>query len=491
MTIPASATGLRVPAQPLISTSAACLAGIAFVGLALRFGLSGGPLGNDEVWSLANLRGIGPFWRILWGISHDNNHFLNSLWLYFVWPWSHNPTLLRLVSILAGGLAIPVMARLGARRGPEAALAASSLTALSFFQITFSLQARGYATATLGLIFAYAAMEQALAAPNPTARRWLCAGAGLAFFSHLASGPIVAVFALIALVEAWRGGRGLGGAVRFTFWLFWPAALAMLPTLAFVIAGYIEMGGFTIGFSHGFGAAHTLSALANLEMTTLGLNPDHFPEILFAVTALPLMLLAAIGLGAPPERRVAYLTMLVVLPVAVLVLQLPNTHAARYFFALSPFLLLLFADTFSAGWRLGGGPRLIVALALAAFAVGNGAALARLYAGEQAPWTEALDRVAASGDLTIASSFDFNVGRTIAHYNLDRASPLDHIPSSDLCARRPGWYVQEFAGNEQPDAALPVKGEGCKISYVLQGVYARNTPWQAEWGLYRRADLVR
>ena len=97
---------------------AAVVAAIAVAGLMLRLLSSNGPLWVDEIWSLRLIEPITHFWRILWGLSHDNNHVANSLWLYFAAPLSDNSTWLRLPSILAGALAIPVMARLGARSGP-------------------------------------------------------------------------------------------------------------------------------------------------------------------------------------------------------------------------------------------------------------------------------------------------------------------------------------------------------------------------------------
>src|SRR5450755_983364 len=78
------------------------VAALAAIGMVVRLVAAQGSLGNDEIWSLINLRPIRHFWQILWDISHDNNHFLNSLWLYFAWPLGRDATWLRLPSILAG-----------------------------------------------------------------------------------------------------------------------------------------------------------------------------------------------------------------------------------------------------------------------------------------------------------------------------------------------------------------------------------------------------
>jgi hypothetical protein len=483
---PAATLGRRAAALEL----AGAIGATTLIGLTIRLYFSAGPLGNDEMWSLANLRPIPHFWRILWGISHDNNHFLNSLWLYFVWPWSHNSTLARLPSILAGALTIPLMARLGAKRGPAAALAAAALTALSFFQFTYSVEARGYATATLALMAAYAEGERALDQPGSGVRWRLAAAAGLAFFSHLACGPVIVLYSLIAFGETMRRGAGFGRAVRATFALFWPAALAMTPTLLFVAAGYRVMGGFTIGFFTPFGASHTIAAAANLEMATFGLSPSSLPQIVFAMLALPPLILAAIFAFARPDRRIAYIVMIFSLPAAALILRLPNTHAPRYFFAASPFLLLLFAEAFDAGWRRAGAARALAVLALAASLSGDAAALARLRAGMEAPWTRALDVIAASGEPALAASFDFNVGRSVDHFNLDRGTALELVGKSTICARRPGWYIAELPDGGGAGPALEVEGEGCALRYVLVGVYDRDIPWQPVWGLYRRSGAA-
>lgn len=482
------ASATIVPRRFADARLAGAIGAIALTGLCVRLYFSDGPLGNDEIWSLLNLRPISHFWRILWGVSHDNNHFLNSLWLYYAWSWSHDLTWLRLPSILAGALAIPLLARLGARHGPAAGVAAAVLTAFSFFQATYSMEARGYATATLALMAAYDALERAFDAPTAGARWALAIASGLAFFSHLASGPILALFVLIAFAETFRRRRSLATAARATFALFWPVALAMAPTLLFVLAGVRETGEFHIGNFVPFAASHVVAAVANMEMTTLGLDPASQPQAIFALFGLPPLIIAAILVCALPERRIAYFVLIFAPPAAALLLRLPNTHAPRYFFAASPFLLLLLAETIEVAWRAGAPGRALAALLLAASLLGDFAALARLSAGEAAPWTDALASVAASDRPTLASSFDFNVGKSVDHFNRDRAATVELTPSSEICKRRPGWYIAELPDHATPEPALTVPGEGCALAFKLVGVYNRDVPWLSLWALYRSAD---
>ena len=87
--------------------------GLTFAGLLLRLFCARGDLWLDEIWSEQNLEKIHNVGEIFWGISQDNNHFLNSLWLWAVGP-NAPPVLIRLASIVCGTLTIPVAARLAA-----------------------------------------------------------------------------------------------------------------------------------------------------------------------------------------------------------------------------------------------------------------------------------------------------------------------------------------------------------------------------------------
>jgi hypothetical protein len=473
------------PFAPQARSPALLRAGIFALGLAgfgLRLAFSRAPLWNDEIWSLQNLRGIHGVGGILWGLSHDNNHFLNSIWLYFVSDLAPSPTALRGLSIVAGVLAIPAMAELGARRGAAAGFAAALLTAFSFFQVVYSVEARGYAVATLCLILAYGQLEKAFEAPTSGARFRLAVACGIGFFAHLAFAPAAAALAVIFLLDnvALRRLNPLA-ALFATVRLFWPAALACAPTLIFLAIGYHNKGGFTIGAFTPFSLSRAIGGLAGLGMMTFGLDPTSFAQTAFALLGLPLLILAAILSLAPTSRKPTYLVMLVVLPVLAVAFKLPNTHVARYFFAASPFLILLAADAYGELFRRGPSVRALALAGLVAALVGDGAALARLAAGEATPWTDALERIAQSPEPTLSSSHDFNVGKSVAYFG----EGLKLVPSERICAERPAWRIVETRGDGKAEATLSVGEPNCALPYRLEGVFNRDVPSQLPWALYR------
>ncbi len=453
-------------------------------GFALRLWGAEGPLWNDEIWSILNLRSIQHFWQVLWGISHDNNHFLNSLWLYFAEAWGRDSIWLRLPSVIAGALCIPTLAWLGARAGRAGAVAAAILAAGSFFLVAYSVEARGYAVATLALILAFAAMEAAIEAPESAARWRLAAAAGLAFFSHLAAGPALALFGLIALLEFWRRSRNARASLVAALRAFWPSALAMTPTAAFLIAGFVTMGGFTVGHFVAYAPEHAIAAMTGLDMMTFGLDVASRSQTGIAFLLLPALLLLAIFTLALPERRIAYGLMFAGVPLAVVLLHPPNSHPPRYFFALAPFLLLLGAEAFAKLWNMGGPRRVFAVATLAASLVGDAHLFAQLQASKASSWVQALDRIAASADPRLASNYDFNVGKSVAYYNLTHARPVQLAPQGDLCALKPAWFVVEMQNGPTADPEFDVAAGDCRLAYRLNGIFDRHATSQLPWALY-------
>ncbi len=79
-------------------------------------------------------------------IHHDNNHHLNSLYLYFVRE-SASWILYRLHVIAAGTATVILAGIITKRAGDRAAVAAMLLSAASFPLVLYSSEARGYALA--------------------------------------------------------------------------------------------------------------------------------------------------------------------------------------------------------------------------------------------------------------------------------------------------------------------------------------------------------
>lgn len=167
---------------------------------------------------------------MLFRISHDNHHHLNSLWLQTVGIPA--PTwLMRLLSVVTGTLAVPVAAAIARPRGAMSALVTALLFAVSPILVTMGSEARGYAPMALLLLVAILFVDRALTGdvryhrPQTLA---LCFALGVL-------ARLTMVFGVVALV-------GWADPAWFPFGYYEP-----FRWLLFLHA-IVEMVGFTIGF---------------------------------------------------------------------------------------------------------------------------------------------------------------------------------------------------------------------------------------------------
>ncbi|WP_158813286.1 hypothetical protein [Methylocapsa sp. S129] len=463
--------------------ASAFLAAVLIAGLAVRILVANDPLWIDEIWSIQNLAPLTHFWQVFWGVSHDNNHFLNSLWLYFTASPTANALVLRAPAVAMSVATIPLMARLGARHSPAAAMAAGALMAASYFFVDYGAVARGYAGAALALVIAFDALERAIPEPASPQRFALAAAAGIGALCHLAIAPAIGLYALICLGEQKRRLGGWGAALAATFRIFWPSLLALLPALAFVVAGAFVMGGFTIGKIDAYDPALALKAMMMTVFSTLGL-PVATP-LLFLAIACPLAIVAALRSGLiSADRRIAYAIILLALPASVFLLQPPNSDVPRYYLICALFLILLVAEVFGGLWRVGGWRRFAALLALAAMLTGSANLLVRQQESMEGAWPNALAAIAASDATDIATTFDSNFDKFIVFFNESHSPKLTLIAQDQWCARNPQWLVTDFSHLPMPPE-MALEANGCRLRFDLQSAYAAGGFAPTAWALYR------
>ncbi|MGN6367929.1 MAG: hypothetical protein ACTHN5_06675 [Phycisphaerae bacterium] len=133
------------------------LAGLMVVGGVLRWLGARNEFWLDEILSLNTVRKLKSPWEVFTGIHWDNNHYLNSLYLYLV-HGETDPVVLRGFSIVCGVLTIVAAWWLGSQRGKGVAWVYAGMVACSYPLIHFSSEARGYSGAVLGMVAACGAL---------------------------------------------------------------------------------------------------------------------------------------------------------------------------------------------------------------------------------------------------------------------------------------------------------------------------------------------
>ncbi len=135
------------------STTAAMFVVAALLATALRVAVIDNDLWFDEVWSVQHAASIESPADIFISLHHDNNHHLNTLWLWFCGA-NAGPVQQRLLSLVTGVLAVLLTGVLTLRWGKRSAAIAMLISSVSIMFVQYSTEARGY---SLALCFALSA----------------------------------------------------------------------------------------------------------------------------------------------------------------------------------------------------------------------------------------------------------------------------------------------------------------------------------------------
>jgi hypothetical protein len=365
---------------PALAVFVLTVVGIVIRGVVAHESLFADELSTCWIVAMHGLRGV---LSLLYGTASIKHAEITPP-LYFVASWltvhlGHTPELLRLPSLLAGTLSIPMIYLLGLRTvGRRRALLAAAITTVSPFMVYYSTEARAYGVMMLLVMGSTLAM---LLAIDTGRRRWwvgYAACACLAFWTHYTCLFVLSaqlLWALWAHPEARRPAllATVGAAIGVLPWL--PGLINELnsPTVKIlsdlspfsVHAVWVILGHLTMGYPY--------SALAGLTQV-----PGRPALVLLGAAVV----LAAAGIayrwvwqrpGAPTFRRDDRLLLLVGLllatPVAEALISSVSTHifGLRNLAGSFPALVLVFSAIVLAAGSWGGivaGAMVVVGLAL-------------------------------------------------------------------------------------------------------------------------------
>lgn len=450
--------------------AAAAVVCLALLGCATRIAAARGELWLDEIWSLTLVAGLTSPDQVFWAVSHDNNHLLNSLWLYLAGP-GQAPLLYRVPSIVFGTASIVVAGRLGFRRGRAAGIAAAALVAFGYPFVDYGSEARGYAGLILAILLSLAAFEPAMAArlarrPVAPDRAGWWLGCSIAFgtlshFTMLADGAVLAMAAALRFRAA---GRPPAAVVGETVALFRPTLLLLSPIAVAVAAGVIATGGFTVGGTVPFSWTGFTAGFGGLLRLSAGLPAGTPPGLVMAAAALGLALAVHRRLLDPAETAVGLVAALAIPGLAVIA-RLPNTEQPRYFLCCVTLLVLLMARALGRCWERGGPARLAAGCLLAVSLSGQIGPLATLVTLGRGQAGALLARMTDDEHRAYATNIAFPVALVLDYHAARGGLPaLD--PRSDpdsFCRNPPAWYVH--AGEASLPTRLQVGPPSCPASY--------------------------
>ena len=161
------------------------LAAVLIAAAVVRFVAARDEFWLDEIWSLLAFARTIKSPLDVFTLHHDNNHYLITLWMYFVGPQQRNWLIYRIPSLVAGIGTVALAAQVGRRWGTFATLAASIVTGASYVLIVYASEARGYALAGFFALVAFLALDRFLATRSSAANLLFVVACVLGFLSHL------------------------------------------------------------------------------------------------------------------------------------------------------------------------------------------------------------------------------------------------------------------------------------------------------------------
>ena len=427
-----------------------------------------GDLWLDEIWSLGFARAAHSVMDVFVRFHHDNNHPLNSVFLY--WAGDHRAFFVyRLFAVFSGvGSVFLVGYIAGKSWGRQEALCSIVLTGTSYPLLLYFSEARGYAPAIFFALAACAVLQQNQQRFHPARLALFWAASILGMLSHATFIMATIAFCVWSLAQEIQAtGSFPRKALRF--------AAHHGPPLVFFAWWYVfflrdmEIGGGPI--------YPKWEVVAQASALLVGFpEASGFPWVatagVLAVVAVGVVLL----LRERDPRWLLFLTVLGLAPALMVILTRPTYLYFRYFIVCFPFFYLLLSHVVCRcyrAWPKWG--RWLLAAAVAVLIAGQTPRVYALVTLGRGSYSKALARIAEDsppGVVRIGSDHDFR-----NHLLVDFYAPL--VPGGSRLR-----YVEQPRWGESPPDWIILHSQD--LSYHPPQWFAVNG-----LGRYRLADEYR
>jgi uncharacterized membrane protein len=438
-----------------LSTRTANLLALAILIAAAAVRLAGinQQLWLDEIWSIRLSQTAGsPAGVFL--LHHDNNHWLNTLYLQCLGPgrpwWTYH-----LLAECTGIGTVLLGFLLARRRGIAQGLAALILLGFCEFFIEFSTDARGYAPAGFFALLCLWLLEKHL--PHP--RRWTAAlmasSAVAGLLSHLTFVVILAGLIVASVIALIRRRSWIAALSAAAIW--WAVPIAVIAGLYWIDVRLMVRGG---------GPPTPSDLAAQASAMILGLPIGSPAACVFAFLAMALCAAALWRLyrAADPAWPL-FLTAWLFAPAVLFLWPKTDYIHPRYIYVALPLLMVLLAlelgRWLSARWPT----RLLAAAALAGFVAVNLIPLSTFLRAGRGDYVGALrymiDHTAGSaviiGTDQLHPTSTVMVAQYYAQYSFPPAPPLMTLKGEDWTDQWPQWLIveQEYGPTLITSAGVP------------------------------------
>ncbi len=457
--------------------------GLLLVFSGLIFCCARGDLWFDEIWSINAAESASSALDILARFRHDNNHPLNTLYLYLVGE-SRHPLSYRLMAIASGIGSVFLAGLIGRQRNRVEGLIALVLFGTSYPLLLYFSEARGYSTAIFLALVGYYMLISG-AGEFGFRRRcifWFVVALGL--LAHATF--VMPLFGFVVLSFEYHRSRSAYISIALVkvvqdYWF--PAVLFVLYYLYFL--RHVAIGsGPVFSYYHQFSTATAY---------LLGL-PDHPFARLFAVGVFLALVFAGTKLlrESNSMQWTFFPAVIVISPLLLILYTKPDYFYFRYILLPFPFFYLLLAFILAylfSSLRNSGKP--IAVLILMAFVAGQWVHIGPLLKYQRGNYIDLLQTMVerSSGSaLFVASDYDFRNGMLVNYYKkfIDGGSEIVYVSHGFRSDLQPRWFITHHLDPDHvAPAAIKVTELG-RFNIIASYLSSGDSGWN--WYLYESAD---
>lgn len=400
----------------------------------------------DEIWSVELVRELHSALGVFTQTHHDNNHYLNSLFIYFCgqrgdWPGY------RLLSELAGIGTILLAWFTGARRDKWTALFSMFLVSFSYVAILYSSEARGYAPLVFFCFLCYFSLQLFFEKPRWQMAALFSLSALLGLTSHLT----FVIFLSASLIYFWL--RLFQSKLKAAAIAGWTLALYAVPvvylsTLYLIDLRYLQIGGGTpISVLDGYGAT--------LAWVLGGPNASWLQRLTALITAVGLIAGFAMLIKKRDSEWVFFLAVTVVIPLSMPLFEHGTLHYVRYFIVAFAFMLLLLSRVLARLWQSGSGGKIFSGLFCLLFIALNAQGIGSLFKYGRGHLADAVRFMADNSKeqpISFGGQQDFRIEFMLGFYwrEMMGDKPANYYDHDHWPTEGPEWVVFHKESFTQP-----------------------------------------
>ena len=438
----------------------------------------------DEIWSLNLSRLVASPVEILTKLTHDNNHPLNTFYLWALgeqraWEWY------RLFSLVTGVASVGLMGRIGKVYGRTESFTALLLGGFSYLLINYSSEARGYAPA---VFFALAGFL--LAGETATGKRllhrglfWLTVLLGLLSHSTyiFAYAGVFAGSALRLMKRRRRPGQVVAEMLK----------IHGVP-MVFLAADLLWLSFLTIGGGPEYSVSNVILETVQL---TFGLPANRWLAVFACLGAATLLFWELSTLRKEgSDHWILYGTTILLAPALVLFAAKPVVLFPRYFLVCVPFFLLLLARWLARVSRRGTRGKILCVAFLVLYSSCNLLRFGDLMRYGRGGYSMAMNSIARQTEgesIVLGSDHDFRNRMIVDFYSryLPAGKKVVYLPGTGIRPEvAPEWIIVHRLGMGPASPPAPRFQLPNGSGYVINGTFPSSAPSGFWWYLYRKAN---